>query len=140
MIYLRCDSCTHDITSSVDCSCHCHQDLAEGNLTELIESTYDSRSNVKSQIQNNKFFGKLAEIYSRVDFNRNGFFITPAGSGFDFIATNGRFTYFVEVKFNTSRLSKLQRSVQGYCKKNGFHYFVYRVTPAQLEFWLWRFF
>ena len=91
------------------------------------------------QLQQNRLNGKLAQIYSQQDFVSNGFSVVFAGDhGFDFIAVkvSAGIIYMVEVKYNRSKLSKLQKMFRNYCRKSSMDYFVYRVTKAQLKFWL----
>tara|TARA_Y100000590_G_C15683382_1_gene1000648 strand:- start:246 stop:551 length:306 start_codon:yes stop_codon:yes gene_type:complete len=93
------------------------------------------------QIQQNKLMGRLAEVYSKHDVRNNGFtVISSRGVGYDFLAVkisrNYSMVWFVEVKFNQSRLSKPQRKFMHLCKKLGMNYLVYRVSPAQLHLWI----
>ena len=73
-------------------------------------------------------------------FIENGFSVAFVGDrGFDFIAyqlTLNPLLYVVEVKYNKSRLTKLQKLFQYHCKKSKINYFVYRVTQDQLRYWL----
>ena len=93
-----------------------------------------------NQMQKNKINGRLAQVYSQQDFIENGFSVTFVGDrGFDFIAyqlTSNPLFYVVEVKYNKSRLTRLQKLFQYHCKKNKINYFVYRVTQDQLRYWL----
>ena len=93
-----------------------------------------------NQMQKNKINGRLAQVYSQQDFIENGFSVTFVGDrGFDFIAyqlTSNPLLYVVEVKYNKSRLTRLQKLFQYHCKKSKINYFVYRVTQDQLRYWL----
>ena len=146
-----CKLCGHEYNLRVgtqDCSCECHiSDTLAGDFSmpELMESTWDAKTTQSSKcsLHQNRFFGDLAELYSQVDFKNNGFRVDSTnGKGFDYIATNAgaSLTYVVEVKYNRSRLSKLQRKVQCQCKRYKINYFVYRVTKEQLSYWLMRYF
>ena len=122
------------------CSCSCHKptlwDKIDDNPVQVNES--------HPIIKKNRINGKLASIYSQHDLIDNGFSLWwTGGRGFDFIAASSVMSadwpglwYFVEVKYNKSRLSRLQKLTQRYCKRNHINYFVYRVTPDQLRFWL----
>ena len=137
--------CTYKDCTSICFQCHINDTLAGDFLmSELLESTWDAKTTQPSKfsLQQNRFFGDLAELYSQVDFKKNGFKVDSTnGNGFDYIATNtaGNLTYVVEVKYNRSRLSKLQRQVRCSCKRSKINYFVYRVTKEQLAYWLMGF-
>ena len=125
MACLHCGCDSSILTTWFDsCSCHCHTE----------------RNRTYSQLKKNQIHGKLAQLYSQQDFIDNGFSIIFAGDrGFDFVAyqtTSNQLLYLVEVKYNTSRLSKFQKLIQRYCKLNHINYFVYKVTKDQLQFWL----
>ena len=81
--------------------------------------------------------GKLAEVYSQHDVIGHGFSIIYIGRvGCDYFAIKPTIGWFVEVKYGKSRLSKKQQIFKNFCKKAGLNYFVYRVSPSQLENWL----
>ena len=135
-----------NVTTSTSCSCKCHiGDTLDGDflMPELVESTWDEKKieSSKSFPHQNQLFGYLAELYSQVDFKKNGFRIDSTNAnGFDYIAISDEagLSYIVEVKYNRSRLTKLQRRVRCSCKRSKINYFVYRVTKKQLAYWLMR--
>lgn len=142
---MLCPSCG---CTSKDCTCQRHiSDTLAGDflMPELLESAWDAKKieSSKSFPQQNQLFGYLAELYSQVDFKKNGFRIySTNANGFDYIAISdgAGLTYVVEVKYNRSRLTKLQRRVRCSCKRSKINYFVYRVTKEQLAYWLMRYF
>ena len=142
---MLCPSCG---CTSKDCTCQCHiSDTLAGDflMPELIESAWDAKKieSSKSFPQQNQLFGYLAELYSQVDFKKNGFRVDSINAnGFDYIAINdeANIAYIVEVKYNRSRLSKLQRQVQCYCKRTKINHLMYRVTKEQLAYWLTGYF
>ena len=134
------------VTTSDDCSCQCHCDEPlEGDfmMPELLQSSLDAKKIKSSKyFSRNKLLGRFAELYSLVDFKENGYKIYFTNSnGFDFIAVNDEaaIVYVVEVKYNRSRLSKLQRRVKCHCKRAKINHFTYRVTKDQLDYWLARY-
>ena len=127
-----------------DCSCQCHRDeTLDFMMPELLQSSLDAKKIKSSKyFSRNKLLGRFAELYSQVDFKENGFKIYSTNSnGFDYIAVNDGATivYVVEVKYNRSRLSKLQRRVQCHCKRAKINHFIYRVTKEELAYWLTRY-
>ena len=86
----------------------------------------------------NKFNGELAEKIAIDDFREQGFTITKTGIGSDFFATkelsNGLlYQIYVEVKYNTAKLSDLQKKQKFLAKKHNIEFFEYRVTLEFLE-------
>mgnify|MGYP000692851914 CR=1 FL=1 len=100
-----------------------------------------TRFSPNQRFTQNKQNGLLAEKIAIEDFVAQGFRIKKTGIGSDFIAfkkMSGKKEYqiYVEVKYNKSRLTKLQKLFQYYCKRSKINYFVYRVTEGQLRYWL----
>lgn len=93
-----------------------------------------------TKILESKFRGNIAEIIAKEDYLKHGYKIIPQTIGADFIAvkkTKGR-TYkeFVEVKTGNSRLSKIQKKKRIEVKKKGFHYTIYHINQAFLDYHL----
>ena len=88
----------------------------------------------REQLQINKKYGTYAETYANWDFIEHGFSLFRTnGFGSDFVASNGKVTYVVEVKFNNSRLTKKQKKLKFLCRRIGVNYFVYRVSLGNLQ-------
>ena len=85
-----------------------------------------------SSIIQNKLNGKMAESYAISDLRKNGFTVIRF-TKCDFIALNRIINWFIEVKYNKSRLSKNQKKFRSFCRRRKLNFLVYRVTPAQLE-------
>ena len=143
------------ITTSQECSCYCHWEdkkdcqrcgklVSEHSCQEKKECWIKQQgldiANKPHSIQKNKIYGRLAQLYSQHDFIENGFVIRFVnGRGYDFVAwkiTSDLLFYVVEVKYNKSHLSKLQKLFRYYCRRSKINYFVYRVTQDQLHYWL----
>ena len=91
------------------------------------------------KFEQNKLNGMIAELIATTDFRENGFQIKRTGLGSDFIAYKNipnqvrPYQMYVEVKYNKAELSPLQQKQKFSLRRQKIDYFLYRVTPAQLE-------
>ena len=90
-----------------------------------------------SKFGENCINGFLAEIIAIQDFRDNGYHIKKTGIGSDFIAfrkiPGGIDETYVEVKFGSSELTRLQKKQKFLAKKFDTQFFEYRVTREFLE-------
>tara|TARA_B100001559_G_scaffold301821_1_gene289047 strand:+ start:248 stop:637 length:390 start_codon:yes stop_codon:yes gene_type:complete len=90
-----------------------------------------------SKFGENCINGFLAEIIAIQDFRDNGYEIKKTGIGSDFIAfrkiPGGIDETYVEVKFGSSELTRLQKKQKFLAKKFDTQFFEYRVTREFLE-------
>ena len=90
-----------------------------------------------SKFGENCINGFLAEIIAIQDFRDNGYEIKKTGIGSDFIAfrkiPGGIDETYVEVKFGSSELTRLQKKQKFLAKKFDTQFFEFRVTREFLE-------
>ena len=100
-----------------------------------------SEYNNLTEFEKNKIMGKLAEICSQQDKIEQGFSIISAGGkGFDYFCAKVKdlelLAFWVECKYNSSRLTKSQRKFKFWCKRMNLNFFVDRISPQHLQYWL----
>ena len=84
-------------------------------------------------LEDNVRVGRFCEKVARDEYESDGWSVTPASYGYDFLAEKetadgAKITEHVEVKAGDARLSRLQVETMHKCRREGKSYRVYRVN------------